>query len=213
MSRVDIPLREEDFKNWITTFASVATVNATLLNLTGGQTTLLNAYATNFSNALQDVVDEKVVYKSKLAAKDSSREAANDLFRSTAKAINANPNVSDSLKANLGFSTSPAPASPVTPPSELTAVGYQNGVNKLKWKRNGNIGGTIFRIEARFGASLDWQFIDLTTETKFNHVGQTPGIQMTYRVSSQRAGLRSASSNFATVYPMSGESVVTLKAA
>lgn len=213
MSRVDIPKQDAAYNAWITNFVSVATANATLLNLTVGQTTTLNGLATAFSTAYDDSEGSKITTKSKVALKDSMREASEGQIRVTAKVINANPSISNSLKADLGITIAPAPAGPVGPPSDLLVVGYDNGVNKLSWSRNGNGEGTAFILEARIGTSVNWSYVGMTTKTKFSQMEMTPGEQVMYRVVAQRDDIQSAPSNVAIVYPIAEAETFSLSEA
>lgn len=213
MSRVDIPRQDPQAINWVTTFASVATANATLLNLTVGQTTTLTGLATAFSNAYDDSEEAKADAKGKVSTKDGMRQACLEQFRSTAKVINANPNISSALKANLGISVTPSVAGPVVSPIDLVAKGFANGANKLSWKRNGNASGTTFGIEAMYDGAGPWVFVAFTTKTRFNHSGQTPGRMVTYRTFAQRDDIKSDPSEWAVLYPISEVETFTLKQA
>lgn len=210
MSRVDIPSFDSEYMPWIINFASVATANATLLNLTSGQTTNLTALATAFQNAYEDSEATKITAKSKVATKNSMRAASEAAFRSVAGFVNANDNVSDGVKADLGITITPSSAGPVVQPTDLVAVGGDNGTNRLAWSRTGNAYGTSFIIEAKIGESGPWTYVNSTTRVKYADAGRTPGIQIAYRVIAQRDGVSSSPSNTAVIYLASEAEVISL---
>lgn len=213
MSRVDIPAQDAFYGPWIINFASVATANITALNMTSSQALQLTGMATAFQTAFGDTDEAKLNLASKVATKNTIRAVSEESFRAAAKFVNSNGNVSSGLKAELGITITPSSAGPVANPSELVAVGYDNGQNKLAWSRNGNAKGTSFSIEAKYGASGPWTFVAYTTKTKFTHNGQTPGQMVTYRIIAQRDDLQSGASNQATIYEISEVETFTLKQA
>lgn len=213
MSRLSIPTQDSLFGPWITTFASVASANITALNITSGQATALTGLATAFNTAYEDSVEKKAAAQGAVATKDNFRTASEAAFRGVGKVINANANISSALKAELGISVTPSEIVAVTPPTELVALGYDTGYNKLTWKRNGNPSGTAFIIECRIGESATWAFVAVTTKVKYMHSGTTPGVPITYRVSAQRDDVQSMPSNMATLYDPEETEVITLKEA
>lgn len=210
MSNESIPGRDDLYGPWIINFASVATANATLLNLSVGQTSTLTSLATAFENAQITNTAAKLAAKGAASAKRGMRQATEDQFRSTAKVINANPNITNTLKSELGINVTPTPVGPVVPATDLTAIGYANGQNKLKWKRGTNAPGTGYLIEASYGDSEEWSFVAMSTATRYTHTSQTPGAKVTYRVISQRAGVQGGASNEAIVYGVATTPVLTL---
>lgn len=213
MSRVSIPTQDSLFGPWITTFASVATANFTALNMTSSQALQLTGLATAFTTAYEDSQAQKALAQGAVANKDEVRAIAQASFQAAGKFVNANNNVPTPLKAELGITVTPSEIVAVSPPTDLVAVGYDTGYNKLVWKRGGNTPGTAFVIECRIGSAIDWNFVSMTTKTKFVHTGQTPGVQITYRVYAQRDDLQSMPSNMAVLYDPEESSVITLKEA
>lgn len=213
MASENVPVRDSLFAPWIINFASVATANATLLNLTVGQAANLTAHATLFETAFEENNAAKANAKGKATVKRNIRKASEDLFRGTAKVIAANGNIDPDLKAELGINTSPSSIGPVVPVIDLAVAGFATGTNKLSWKRNGNATTTTFLIEARSGESEDWTLLDAVTNTRFNHTGQIPGVQVQYRVISKRGGVKSDPSNEAVVYGTPAPESVSLKLA
>lgn len=191
MSSVKIPATDPLFLQWIENFAAVATANATALGFTTGQTTNMTALATAFATAYEESQAIKVTAKSKTAAKDTMREASEGLFRGFAKMVNSNFNVSNELKAELGITVTPVSPSPVQVPVDLTVVGISTGVNKLAWKSNGNRPSVSYIIECKLPDQVVWSFAAVSSTLKYQHTGQLPGQQISYRVSAQRAGVQS----------------------
>ncbi len=210
MASENIPAKDALYKSWIATFASVATANATLLNLSTGQTTALTTASSDFTTAYNANRSAKANAKGKAAAKRTSRTSSEALFRATAKVITANPDISDDLKAELGLNVAPPPATPVVPVADLAVSGFANGDNKLVWKRNGNTKTTSFLIQAKYGSSNTWTLVAATNTIRYTHSGQTPGLQVIYRVISQRGGVQSSPSNEAIVYGSQEAEIITL---
>ena len=88
----------------------------------------------------------------------------------------------------------------VQSPADLSVKGVSNGINTLKFNRNGNKQGTIFLIEAKIGDAAEWTIVATTTKTGFEHKGQKPGVKVLYRVRAQRGEEISEPSNEAVVY-------------
>jgi hypothetical protein len=114
-----------------------------------------------------------------------------------------NDDVSDSLLETLGFDAREgnAAAQPLNPPKELSVSGSSDGVNRLKFNRNGNKQGTLFYIYAKTGDAGEAVLIEVITGTKYDHKNQTPGIKVQYFVKAKRGEEESAASNTAIVYP------------
>lgn len=113
-----------------------------------------------------------------------------------------NENVTEGMKERMGFDTNGQSSSIVgiMVPSDLLVNGTSDGINHLKWNRNGNRYGTAFIIEAKIGDSSTWTIIDVVTVTKYDHKNQTPGVKIQYRVRAKRSEMESTPSNTATVY-------------
>lgn len=162
---------------------------------------------TTDNQSLETELLERQALADALAAKDVSiRETRNRMNkRVDTLQIDAknNAEVSKSLLEMLGFDTDenkPSSSTPV-PPTDLVVTGTSDGVNHLKWKRNGNRQGTLFVIEAKFGDSNAWVIVDVTTSVKYEHKNQTPGVKVQYRIKAKRGDAESTASNIAIVYP------------
>lgn len=131
------------------------------------------------------------------------------LVATFANQFQANPAVPPELIAELGLTVrGGGGSSPLFAPANLVADGCSNGINMLKWSANGNISGTQYIVEAAYDGTTDWDFVDVTTKSKFDHEGQTPGRPVVYRVYAKRAGQKSGFSNEATVYSGGGLQVL-----
>lgn len=139
------------------------------------------------------------------AAENRTKQArANAISRMSSNDARIKPdkNIPQSLKSIAGI-TAPdvVPTSSVpTVPLDCAVQPNANGINLVKWNRNGNRQGTQFIVEFRVGETGAWQIAGIVTAAKFAHTGRTPGERVYYRVRAQRAGLSSANSNEAVAY-------------
>jgi len=89
----------------------------------------------------------------------------------------------------LGFDPPVKGRHPVTPqmPLGLSATGYSNGVNRLRFTRNNLAGRVIYVVEAKIADSSQYAMIGFTRSQKFTHRGVSPGVPVQYRVYAQAA--------------------------
>ncbi len=89
-------------------------------------------------------------------------------------------------------------------PFDLSAAGYSNGVNVLKYDSRDTPNTVAYIIEAKIGDADRYQIVGTSKNRSFKHTGVKPGVQIQYRVGSQatRGGL-SEWSNEAVVYGFS----------
>jgi hypothetical protein len=86
-------------------------------------------------------------------------------------------------------------------PTNLSAAGTSNGVNKLRFTGNNRPSYVTYVIEARVGDSEDYVMIGTTRKQRFKHENVTPGVPIQYRIRAQAArGVLSPFSNEAVVY-------------
>lgn len=112
-----------------------------------------------------------------------------------------NKSIPRELVVQMGFRLSEGKTSP--PPSEptnLMVTAKVNGEHDLKWNRNGNKQNTIFVVEEQTEGSDDWKYVTSVSGTKCTCTGQTPGVQIAYRVTATRKNQSSPPSNIAVVY-------------
>jgi len=103
----------------------------------------------------------------------------------------------------VGFDPPADPSNVTTPdtPTNLSAVGYSNGVNALRFKGNNGPGKVAYIVEAKKNGETDWVMIGSSQKQSFRHEEVTPGQRYQYRVRAQATrGLVSAWSNTAAVY-------------
>ncbi len=88
-------------------------------------------------------------------------------------------------------------------PFDLSATGYSNGVNVLKYNSSNSPNTVGYIIEAKIGDANRYQIIGTSKNRSFKHTGVKPGVPIRYRVRSQAArGGVSEWSNEAVVYPV-----------
>ena len=104
----------------------------------------------------------------------------------------------------VGFDPPADPRSRVKPkrPSWLSATGFSNGVNKLKFKGNNVPGRVTYIVEANRGDGAGWFLIGSTRKQSFEHKPVVPGQRYEYRVRAEATrGQVSSWSNKGVVYP------------
>lgn len=213
MARVQIPYPDSQYAAWLSKFAEVADENADELNLTPEQITAINDLANEFELAFRSSIAAKQYAKGESAQKRTVRTESEQLVRSVARVISVNDAISDALKSKLGLGVTRHTSGPVEAVSDVAAMAYSSGENKITWNRGGNAQGTSFIIEAQYDSDSPWFYVGMTTQCKYIHKGQTPGQCVQYRIVSQRAGKQSSVSNLACVYGSVEPSTTKLKAA
>ena len=194
-------LSKPSFSVWLTNFATVVAANGDTLKVTAPQITGLQTLATNFSTAYGAQLAARAAATGATAEADAQWANALEVVSSYNAQFQAIPGISPELLGQLGLNTrtDPRHTIPVYTPIGLTATGLGNGVNDLKWSRNGNEEGATYLVEANFGAG--WQIIGTTSRPQFSHVGQQPGRYVQYRVSAQRGSKAPSAPSFpASVY-------------
>ncbi|KAG8526090.1 uncharacterized protein KY384_000082 [Bacidia gigantensis] len=207
-----LPKGKTQLQAWLTNFGTVAGAQAVPLGLLPADLSALGAAQGTFNGSVAGVKTAKAALKSATQTELTATKTVNTTVRGIVRRIQANPAVTPTQKASLGINPRSAAknhAPPVTP-TGLTAEGFSTGVNALKWDRAGNKSNTIFVIQAQIGASLDWVEVGSKNATKFDHVGQTPGVKVAYRVLATRAGMASVPSPSVTLYGASTGVVLTL---
>ena len=197
-----IPAPDLDYQAWLVNFVTVANANLAALGLVAGDMTPVTTAKTPFDTAIPDVVAKRQAFEQAVENKVTTRKASVSSVRTVVRKIQANPAVTNALKAQLGITVKDTVITPVVPvtPAELVVQGLDSGTNVLNWKRNGNKPSVQFMIEAKIGTAAAWALIDVTSATKFSHTGQTPGVKAIYRVRARRGTSVSEPSNEAVVY-------------
>jgi len=195
-------MSHSEFVIWMKNMLTVVESNNSIANIDAALITDAKGTRTSLSTNL----DERQTIEDSLSGKNEEiKFNRNDLNKKAAKIqslLKLNSDVSSSLIEQAGFNideggrTSSAPNSP----TDLVVTGTSDGVNHLKWKRNGNLHGTLFFIEAKIGNSDAWAIIDTITGSKYDHTNQTPGVKVQYRIRAKRGNAESTASNVAVVY-------------
>lgn len=85
-------------------------------------------------------------------------------------------------------------------PTELSAFGYSNGVNELKFKGNNNLNAVVYEIWRRQRDTGAWSLHKATKKQSFRDTPVTPGQYYEYKVRAAAAKSASPFSNSAAVY-------------
>jgi hypothetical protein len=118
--------------------------------------------------------------------------------------------VRDALKAGVApktqydlcgfdYPTSRGPYVPVAP-TALSAFGYSNGVNVLRFTGNNKSGVVVYEIWRLYGDTVDWGLYATTKKQSFEDNSVTPGEYYEYKVRAVAAKSASTFSNAAVVY-------------
>jgi hypothetical protein len=177
-----------------------------------------NKAATNLSGSkVEDLAAKQALLAENLALRQSLndrvdavnndikllRNDANDIASQISTLVKRDSAVTNSTVEQLGFSANKAVSTSSTPntPTDLVGKGTSDGINSLKWNRNGNRQGVMFIIEAKIGDAANYTMVDAVTGSRFEHVDQIPGVKIQYRVKAKRSNAESGFSNVAIVYP------------
>lgn len=101
-----------------------------------------------------------------------------------------------------GFDYREFPSGPYQPsdPTELSAFGYSNGVNEVKFRGNNKPGYVVYEIWRRHGDTAAWALHSTTSKQSFTDTPVTPGQYYEYKVRATAAKSVSNFSNSAVVY-------------
>ena len=162
----------------------------------------LTAEHAAFASALQAHLDAQQAAKTATGLKNDTRAILEKTFRNLAMFVQNNPAATNEMIEECGLprhDTTPSVIIPVNP-TDLKAEGLESGTIKLNWKNGGNKPNTIYVIEHKHKDDPDFSFVDVSTATKYNHKGQTPGEFVLYRIKAKRGDLISEPSNEVAVY-------------
>lgn len=201
-------LGDSQFLVFLNNFISVANTNKTTLGMTAMDITNLTTLKAAYQTALDAKAAAAEAAKSATQAKVEAKAEALGKVRFWANQFYANPSVTPSLRLLLGLpahDTTPSPA-PVFTPNQVSASGYSNGTNVIKWKPNGNTYGVTYTIEYSRNNGVTWQAAGTSTARQFRHTGQ-PAQPTLYRVKATRRTITSAPSDPVALYFTSGPEV------
>jgi len=202
MAKLIYPLNNADFLVWLVNFINIATANKAALDLSNDDLTELTGLQTSLEEKVNDNQAKHEAAQAATVAMQEERDEVNRKVSYYNKIFKADSGISNSLIESLGLNANTDGFTPTIPvePTDLVAEGRSNGINYLKFNRNGNKSAVNFIIEAKIGDSADYVFVAVTTKTRFEHKNQTPGVRVFYRVKAVRGDLESAYSNEAVIY-------------
>ena len=208
-----MPKGKTELMAWLANFNNAASGQMAALGLAAADMTALSNVATALNYSVAGVKTAKANLKAATQTETNATRSVSTTVRAIVRRIQANPAVNATQKASLGINprNTPKNHTPPVTPTGLTAEAFSTGVNSLKWNRAGNKPNTVFIIEAQIGASTQWVEVGAPTATKFDHIGQTPGVKVAYRVVASRAGMASVPTPAVTLYGAS--TTVTLELA
>ena len=162
----------------------------------------LSSATNKLATSDQKVVATRSAYRE--ATEDASVDEANVIgiltgLKFRMRGTGAGP---DEYKA-AGFDP-PARSKRVEPekPTNLSATGFSNGVNRLKFSGNNAAGTVIYTVQARPSLTAEWVIIGSNNKQTFKHTPVAPGQFYQYRVRADATnGLTSDWSNETVVYP------------
>ena len=197
-----IPPKDADALTYLTTLAGVLAAAPASYGLVAADVTPITNKVNEFGQALQDVDTLKTASTAGVQHKDDVRAALENLVRPIVAQIQANPAVTDQLKAQASIpihDTVPSATAPIVP-AGLVVQPQGNGVHRLSWNRNGNLTGTQFVIESKAGEAEGFSLVDVVTTTTYDHAAQPAGVPVVYRIRARRGSVTSEPSNEAGAY-------------
>jgi hypothetical protein len=163
----------------------------------------LNAATDKLASSDQKVVAARTAYHE--ATQEASVDEADVIkILTTLKFKMRGFHSSTSEYKAAGFDPPADPANRIQPeaPTNLTAAGFFNGLNRVKYRGNNPPGTVIYTIEGRTSRAADYTIVGSTHKQTFKHAPVTPGQFYQYRVRAEAtSGLVSEWSNEAVVYP------------
>ncbi len=168
-------------------------VNAAQYGASDPEMLALEAKATAFSSELASLQSANNARNGVTARKDAARASLEKDYRALVQRIHANPSVTDEHKVAAGIPTHAKGRSIVMPPAptDLVVAANANGTNYLAWNCIGAPPGTDYLIEAKVTGSETWTLVGASHKLTADHIGQKPGVAITYRVRSRRGKLES----------------------
>ena len=194
-----IPQSDLALGAWLDNFVKKCEIYEAELGLDSETFGEITIAATAFQTKLSDVNATKETLRGQVTGKDVARKSTVSTMRAFAKEFKAIPGIDPEILSALNI-IGGGTTGPVTVVTGLTVKGCDDGVNVLKWNRNGNAQGTQFIIESSPNGSTLWELVDVVTRTDYKHTNQVPGERQYYRIRSKRAGITSQPSPAVVVY-------------
>ena len=205
---------QAQFADALNSFNAQCIANADSLELTVPQLAEIQQAANKMTQKLNDWFAAKEAAHQAGIDKNAELLTSKGIVAKYAKTFRANPLISDALLGLLMLAphNPPKTSTPPTQPGQCNATGDIQGFATLKWGRNGNGSGTIFKIEYRNQPSGPWALLATTLKSTYSYQA-IPGEFIQFRIVAQRKGQSSPPSLPATLWDYPSENVVMLKAA
>jgi hypothetical protein len=137
MAKDYIPSTNAGRAAWLANFVTKLASNKSVLNLKDDEVNALTSLQTTSADAAQELADAEVNLRAKQAAFDAADEAAFNAARSRVRQIQANPDTTDAIRAELDIpkrdATPTAPA-PLTSRPVVTIDFSQRGQHTLEYR-------------------------------------------------------------------------------
>lgn len=197
------PTKDSEFTIWLQNFTTVANANLVALDIVAGDLAPITTLQPTYTNNLNDVEAKKAALAGAVETKDATKATIIQNVRVVVNKIQANPDVTTALKAQLGISTREGGQYPLNPvePNELVAEINVDGTIELSWNRNNNGPTTQFVIFAKIGNEANYRMLDVVTKTNYKHIGVTLAERIEYYVKARKNGVESGPSNIAIINP------------
>lgn len=194
-------LSNSEFLNLLNQLATKADGNAADFGLTQDIVDEAKARRIGLQTKVNDQTAKKSAAKASTSVVNQTRKG-DDEFLSDVKAMMRLAKVSPDKFIEAGFDEDDSIVSIIVPqtPTDLVVSGASDGINKLKFNRNGNKPKTVFLVEAKIGNATDFVIIGTSMKQTFEHKNQKPGVKIVYRIRAQRGDDYSDYSNTANVY-------------
>lgn len=198
-------MNNEQFLGMVDNILAVGNANPTDYGWTAADLAALAEVKTDLQTKVDARITAAKTAKATTTAARGSRSVSDETLRVLYRKAMGQPTLTPAQATEIGLKIRDANPSPVTPntPTRLVVNGQDNGINLLKWDRNGNTNPTQYIIEARIAPAATFSMIDSVTRTVYEHEGVTPGVKAEYRVRARRATRMTGYSNVAIVYAMS----------
>lgn len=183
----------------------------------GVSTTVINALNTAldaFDGGLQSAHTQYELSKSTTVAKDAAKETAIAQMRAMVRQIQANPNVTDTQKAEAGLpvhSSSRAPVPCYTPTALVATADILGNVN-LKWNTGANRSHTIYQIQSAPTATGPWTVVATTERKTFQLTNQPVAETQWFRIIATRPRSSAAPSTPVSIWNMESSTELKLAA-
>lgn len=136
-----------------------------------------------------------------VSTKNATRDQVVELMSQVKSALLAGRASKDQFDL-CGFDFRAAQSGPYVAqdPTELSAFGFSNGVNQIKFKGNNRVNSVVFEVWRRQGDTGAWALLATTRKQLFTDSPVTPGQYYEYRVRAKAAKSISHFSNSSVVY-------------